>query len=155
MITFTNTVELRRPVQEVFEYLADLENLPEWNWAISEATELTPGAPRDGTRYRLRRTAPRPGIDHLEITALEPVHRLVVRGTLNDHHARFEYRLSETPSGTSLRNHVELVPHGLARLLPGVAAALKEAVSANLDELANRVEARYTLPRGGCGAMGS
>lgn len=142
MITFTNTVEIRRPVQDVYSYLADLGNVPEWNSAITAATKITPGVPRVGTRYRLRRDVPDAGTDHLEVAALEPTHRLALRGTLNNYHVRLEYRLSESPAGTSLRNQVELEPQGIARLLPTVAAKrIRQAVSASLDELAGRLEA--------------
>jgi uncharacterized protein YndB with AHSA1/START domain len=142
MITFTNTVEIPRPVQDVFSYLADLDNVPEWNSAITAATKITPGAPRVGTTYRLRREIPHAGTDHLEVAALEPTHRLALRGTLNTYHVRFEYQLSESPSGTSLRNQVELEPEGVARLLPTVAAnRIRQAVLANLNELVDRLEA--------------
>jgi uncharacterized protein YndB with AHSA1/START domain len=36
MPAFENAVRIARPVQEVFTYLADAENLPQWNYAIEQ-----------------------------------------------------------------------------------------------------------------------
>jgi uncharacterized protein YndB with AHSA1/START domain len=38
MASFENTVIIRRPVEEVFSFLADFENVPRWNYAIVETT---------------------------------------------------------------------------------------------------------------------
>jgi len=34
MATFENTVTIQRPVEDVFAFLADFENVPTWNYAI-------------------------------------------------------------------------------------------------------------------------
>jgi len=36
MATFENTVTIQRPVEDVFAFLADFENVPTWNYAILE-----------------------------------------------------------------------------------------------------------------------
>jgi uncharacterized protein YndB with AHSA1/START domain len=33
--TFENTVLIARPIEDVFAFLSDLENVPKWNYAIS------------------------------------------------------------------------------------------------------------------------
>jgi uncharacterized membrane protein len=33
--TFENTVILRRPIEDVFGFLADFENVPKWNYAMT------------------------------------------------------------------------------------------------------------------------
>jgi uncharacterized protein YndB with AHSA1/START domain len=38
---FSNTITIDRPASAVFAYLAELENLPRWNYAISETHKLT------------------------------------------------------------------------------------------------------------------
>ena len=45
MITFDNTIDIDRRPGGVYEYLADLEPTPEWNWAItrSESVALSRG----------------------------------------------------------------------------------------------------------------
>jgi uncharacterized membrane protein len=36
MASFENTVTIRRPVEDAFAFLADFENVPQWNYAIVE-----------------------------------------------------------------------------------------------------------------------
>lgn len=34
MLEFENAIHIERPVEEVFEFLADFENLPKWNYVV-------------------------------------------------------------------------------------------------------------------------
>jgi hypothetical protein len=43
MASFENTVTIRRPVADVFAFLADFENVPAWNYAIVETRKVAPG----------------------------------------------------------------------------------------------------------------
>jgi uncharacterized membrane protein len=43
MASFENTVTIRRPVEDVFAFLADFENVPAWNYAIVETRKVSPG----------------------------------------------------------------------------------------------------------------
>jgi uncharacterized protein YndB with AHSA1/START domain len=43
MASFENTVTIRRPVEDVFAFLADFENIPKWNYAIVETSKVSPG----------------------------------------------------------------------------------------------------------------
>jgi len=58
MASFENTVTITRPVEEVFTYLADAENLPQWNYAIEQTRKISPGPVGVGTLYRQTRTLP-------------------------------------------------------------------------------------------------
>jgi uncharacterized membrane protein len=33
---FTNTVSIDRPAEEVFRFVSDLENVPQWKYAVSK-----------------------------------------------------------------------------------------------------------------------
>jgi hypothetical protein len=43
--TFENTVMVRRPIEEVFRFLSDFENVPKWNYAIVETHKACEGPP--------------------------------------------------------------------------------------------------------------
>jgi uncharacterized protein YndB with AHSA1/START domain len=58
MATFQNTVTIRRPVEDVFAFLADFENVPRWNKAILRTRKTSPGPVGVGTTYRQVRTVP-------------------------------------------------------------------------------------------------
>lgn len=143
MIRFTNTIEIDRPVDEVFAYLSDLEHTPEWNWAISETRKTTPGPVRVGTTYEQRRSIPKPAREHLEITALEPDQLLEVQGLLASIPAHLSYKLQGHGSRTTLVNTVELHPRAPLRLVaPVVAGRIERAVADNLGTLKTRLEGR-------------
>jgi hypothetical protein len=82
MASFTNVVEINRPAHEVFAFLADLENVPMWNYAITKMRKTSPGEVGVGTTYEQTRSIPTPSREHLTITSFEPDRHLTVEGTL-------------------------------------------------------------------------
>jgi uncharacterized protein YndB with AHSA1/START domain len=61
VVRFVNSVDIERPVEDVFAYLADFENIPAWNYAIAKTEKTSDGPVGIGTTYRqvgsLRRRA--------------------------------------------------------------------------------------------------
>ncbi|MEA2001666.1 MAG: SRPBCC family protein [Actinomycetota bacterium] len=147
MISFTNTIHINRPIEEVYTYLSDLEHTPEWNWAITDTKKVTPGPAMVGTRYLQTRSVPQPGTEVLEITVLEADHCIEVRGTLAEFPAHLSYLLDEKDAGTEVTNTVNLEPQRALRLLtPVLGNRIKRAVADNLNELRNRLEAGRMQP---------
>ena len=141
MIEFTNTVVVDRPASEVYDYLSDLENVPDWNWAISRTEKLTPGPPRVGTRYRQTRTVPRPATEALEISGLEPDRVVEIQGTLAGMPARLRYTLKESGPETEITNTVHLVVRGVLQLAaPALGRRIDRAVVSNLRDLKKELE---------------
>jgi uncharacterized protein YndB with AHSA1/START domain len=56
--TFENTVTIRRPIEDVFAFLADFENIPKWNYAIVETHKVSEGVVGVGTIYQQVRSVP-------------------------------------------------------------------------------------------------
>ena len=53
MITFSSSINIARPPDAVFEFLANTQNVPQAEGLPVFALEMTtPGAPRLGSRYR-------------------------------------------------------------------------------------------------------
>jgi uncharacterized protein YndB with AHSA1/START domain len=141
MISFTNVVDIDRPPREVFGYLSDLENTPNWNWAIESTRKVGGGEIGVGTRYRQIRAVPRRAVETLEITALEPDTRLEVTGDLASFQARLAYHLEPLGGATRVTNRVELDPPALLAPLNAVLAKrIKAAVADNLGMLRARLE---------------
>ena len=133
---FTNTVTIDRPPATVFAYLANLENLPRWNYALSETRQLTPGPPGVGTRYLQSRTIPVHTEESLEIVELIPDQKLTVQGTLSSLPAVLSYTRQAVDGGTILTNTVDLQASGPLKLLAPIAVGrIKSAVAANLAVL--------------------
>jgi uncharacterized protein YndB with AHSA1/START domain len=141
MIRFVNSLHIERPARAVFAALADLENAPRWNPAITHATRVTDGATGIGTRFRLTRTDPKPATEILEITGFEPDTQLELRGRLAGMNADLVYRLEPEDSGTRLTNEVILEPRGPARLLaPMLSGRVRSGVADNLETLKRLLE---------------
>ena len=82
MIPFENQIEIARRVDEVFAYVADLGNLPAWNYAIDKTDKVTSGPVGIGTQYRQRRSLPRLSDETIEITEYQHPPGWLSTGTL-------------------------------------------------------------------------
>ena len=143
MAAFENTVTITRPVEEVFTYLADAENLPQWNYAIEQTRKILPGP--GGRRHRLPADpdAPRqePG-GFRDRSALQPPGQLALDGTFGPFKARASYLLEPAASGTTLTNKWDLQPTSAPLRLLGPLAIpkVKSAVAENLRTLKQILE---------------
>ena len=142
MATFQNTVTIRRPVEDVFAFLADFENIPAWNYAIEQTRKTSPGPVGVGTTYRQIRAIPSRSEEGFEVTGFEPTRRLEVHGDIGPFTATISYLLAPMGGTTQLTNAVELTPSsGALRLLAPLAIPrVKAAVAANLDTLRQVLE---------------
>ncbi|WP_203976529.1 SRPBCC family protein [Planotetraspora silvatica] len=138
---FTNAVRIERPVGTVFDYLADLRNLPAWNYAIRETRPVTPGPAGLGSVYQQVRSLPQVMRERLEIVEYERGRRLVIEGGFGPFQGRAIYDLEGSATATHLVNRFELeagslkVPSGLA------ARGMAVAVARNLRVLKDLLEA--------------
>jgi hypothetical protein len=67
--TFENTVMIRRPIEEVFGFLSQFENVPKWNYAIVETRRVSEGPVGVGTIYHQVRSVPSRSEERFEVTA--------------------------------------------------------------------------------------
>lgn len=51
MISFENRVTIHRPLEEVFAFVADFENVPKWNYYVQEVSKLSEGPVGVGTAF--------------------------------------------------------------------------------------------------------
>ncbi len=140
---FVNEVEIDRPVDEVFAFLADFENVPRWNYAIEETIKVSQGPVVVGTVYRQVRSIPRRAEESFEVTSFERDRRLAIKGTLGPFASELQYRLEPVREGTSVTNEVELKPRGILGIVGTLATSrVKEAVAGNLSQLKRLLEGR-------------
>ena len=139
---FSNTVYIARPVRDVFEYLADFRNIPNWNYAISSAQQ-SPGPTKVGTTIRQTRTIPTPSEETLEVSGFEPTRRLELRGQLGPFNGVMLYELESSGGGTRLTNSADLKASGLLGLAASLASArVRDAVAQNLAVLKRILESQ-------------
>ena len=148
MIRFTNTVEIERPIDDVFTYLSDLEHVPEWNWAVTATRKISEGQIGVGTEYLQARSVPEPTTETLRITAFEPPRTIAIEGTLGPFPARIGYRLQGVDGRTTVVNEVELDPPGIARLVAPIASRrIQNSVADYLHVLRTLLEEPHAARR--------
>jgi uncharacterized protein YndB with AHSA1/START domain len=134
--TFENTVMITRPIEEVFAFLSDFENVPNWNYAIVETRKMSEGPVGVGTIYHQVRSVPSRSEENFEVIAYNPPHQLEIQGQLGPFPTRLSYALDAIAEGTRVTNSVELELRGPGRLLGRVAVPrVRDAVAANLGKL--------------------
>jgi carbon monoxide dehydrogenase subunit G len=139
--TFENTVMISRPIEQVFGFLSDFENVPRWNYAILETHKISQGPVGVGTIYQQLRSVPSRNQERFEVTAYTPPRQLEIRGQLGPFPSRLSYALDTVTEGTRITNSVELELRGPGRLLGRVAVPrVRDAVAANLRTLKELLE---------------
>ena len=141
MATFENTVMISRPIEQVFGFLSDFENLPRWNYVIVETHKVSQGPVGVGTIYQQVRSVPSRSQERFEVTTYNPPRHLEIQGQLGPFPSRLSYALDALPEGTRVTNSVELELRGPGRLLGRVAVPrVRDAVAANLRKLKELLE---------------
>lgn len=138
MIEFDNTIRINRPIDEVFAFLSDLENLPKWNYYVLEVTKLSNGPIGIGSVYhQIRETDEQ----DLRIIELDQNRKIMVK-TLPQSSPKLEMTLTFQDEGnaTLVRDEWRLdsgVPAAIEWLGSG---RIKSAVAENLTKLKDLLE---------------
>jgi uncharacterized protein YndB with AHSA1/START domain len=135
MSSFSTSIHIARPVDEVFAYVADPRNFPVWNSAVQAVT----GA---GRHFVMHRQLPGgPATNDLEITESDPPSVFAIRTTSGPTPFRYRYRFEPAGGGTRLTLDAEVELSGLAAVAPGIAAGfVKRGVDANFATLKGVLE---------------
>ena len=138
MLEFENTIAIERPIDEVFAFLSDFENIPKWNYYVLEVRQLSESPIGIGTTYHQGRKSDQ---QDFRIIEFEPDHMVAVK-TLPQSSPSFERRftLYEEGDTTRLRDQWKLdtgKPALLERLARG---RVKSAVAENLAKLKELLE---------------
>jgi carbon monoxide dehydrogenase subunit G len=140
---FTNTVTVERAPADVFAFLAEFENIPQWNYAIARTWKVSDGPVGVGSTYHQERTVPSHTEEAFRVSAYEPDRRLAIDGTLGPFTARLTYQLDPSGEATVITNDVDLQATGAARLVAPVATTtVKKSVAANLNVLKQLLESQ-------------
>src|SRR5215210_1480011 len=143
MLHAEESVEINRPVEEVFSYVSTLESQPEWATPPQEVRKDTPGPPKEGDTFTsvtkfLGRRLETP----FRITSIEPNRQFSYRATggpLPDQ--RWNNTFEEVSGGTRLTMVVEGEPGGFFRLAePLLERAVRRQFRADLGTLKDMLE---------------
>jgi uncharacterized protein YndB with AHSA1/START domain len=139
----TSRVARRR--EDVFAYISDPRNLPEWNSAVRAVTALAAASPTAGSRYVMLRDLPSGlATNELEILAVVPSSELALRTVDGPTPFVYRYTLADgDDGGTVLRLDAEVELGRAASLARPLAAGLvRRGIEANFATLADILAVR-------------
>ncbi|MFD5622261.1 SRPBCC family protein [Streptomyces yangpuensis] len=123
---FEASIEIDRPVEQVFDYLADGRNDPDFSPRVQQITKTPDGPTALGTVFRSTvKDAGMKTAREFRITGFDPPY--LIRWTEQSRNlvtAQGGYDLASLPGGrTRVRIFNTLEGHGLGKLLVGIAAS--------------------------------
>ena len=119
MIDVTVATNVERPVDEVFAFVADMENEPQWHTDIVEAERLTEGEVGEGTNFRVQfRPQPMsPSEGKIEIVEFQPDRRIVSRSDMGNMKPELTHVFEEVDGGTRVTRRIQIETSGLMTLM--------------------------------------
>ena len=141
-IRVSDSVVIARPVDVVFAFVADHENLPAWTVGVKQSRRLTSGPPAAGSEYRVVGIMlGRPVESSYQVTAFEPDRGF--EGTMTSPMFGFaeQYRFEPDQGGTRVSMNAAVEPRGVFRFLsPIMTAGVRRQVRADHRRLKATLE---------------
>ena len=139
------SLEINRPVEEVFSYVSTVESQPEWATPPIEVRKDTPGPPKEGDTFTaVAKFLGRRFETPFRITSIEPNRQFsyhATGGPIPDQ--RWNNTFEEVSGGTRLTLVVEGEPGGFFRLAePLLERAVQRQFRADLGTLKDMLETR-------------
>jgi uncharacterized membrane protein len=147
VLEFENTIRIDCPIDEVFAFLSDFENIPKWNYFVLEVRKVSDGPTGIGTTYhQVRKTDEQT----FRIIEFVPNQKVAVK-TLPQSSPGLEmrFRLEEEGAATRVIDEWKL-DTGRPALLERLAAGrIKSAVAENLAKLKKLLETGHVVLQDG------
>jgi uncharacterized membrane protein len=139
------SIEINKPLEEVFNYVSDVGNFPEWTAHTLEVRKDTAGPPQQSDRFILAiKSVGRRFETPYQRTSYEPNRHYTDRAVGGPiPNQQWDYTFQEVPGGTRLRRAVEAEPGGFLKLLePLQKRAVQRQLRKDLQTLKDLLEAR-------------
>ena len=139
------SVEIDRPPEEVFAYVANPENLPEWSNLVLEVRKDAEDQPQEGDRFSvIAKFLGRRFETPFQVSAHEPPRRHSDRSTGGPFEQEYIYTFEQTGEGKTRLTHVaEAEPGGFFKLVgPLLERAGSRQFNADLQSLKDLLESR-------------
>jgi len=146
MVTNENTITINRPVEEVFAYVSDLQNGPQWQNGLLEVRRTSQGPLGIGTQYTsVRKFMGRKLESGIEFVTYEPNKKIAFKSISGTSPFEQSFIFESTVEGTRLTTRLELQTGGLMGLAePLIASGVKREMVANFGDLKDMLESRVT-----------
>jgi len=118
MARIDGEIVIGRPVEVVFDYVADQSNEPQYNPQMVRAEKVTTGPVGAGTKFRSAvASRGRTAEMLIEITGYDRPHRLASATTMQQAEIRYTLTFEPAGSGTRMRWSGQVRPKGAVKVL--------------------------------------
>ncbi len=152
-----NTVTIKRPIEEVFEYVSTPENDPTWVSASLRHERTSPDAPHVGmTTEEDVKFLGQQATYTWEVTEYDPPTVIAYRATSGPlPGAAIRLRLEPVEGGTRLRHAIDLEPRGIyyKAIAPLIPWATKRLIDSLDSTLKNLLEGKTAMPGSAASGM--
>lgn len=125
MVHIEGEIVINRPVEDVFDFVADERNEPRYNPRMRLAEQITEGPIGVGTRFRAETVSlGRPVEMIIEVTSYEPPRRLASSTQMSSMGVHGALTFDTVPGGTRMRWSWELEPNGMLKLVSPLVALM-------------------------------
>jgi carbon monoxide dehydrogenase subunit G len=125
------TVDIARPRDEVFAFVADARNRPQWDDSVDSEELTSPEPIAVGTTVRTRlRSMGREYVYTWEVTEHQPPERMTIESTSGPMRTTLDYVLAAHDGGTEVRFSITGRPSGPLRVFQ---ALIARTTQRNLD----------------------
>ena len=147
MVKNEMSIIIKRPIKEVFAFVSDLQNGPQWQPGLLEARRITKGPLGIGAKFTgVRKLMGRKMGSIVEFTAYEPNRKVAFKSTPGSMPMEASYLFERTAEGTRLTSMIELHPGGFMALAePMIAASLRRETETHFGNLKDLLESRVTV----------
>lgn len=142
MINLDFGVLIDRPVQDVFAFVSNPNNMSKWNSAVVSLEQATPGAVGVGTKFKsVGEMMGRRIEGEMQITAYEPDTKCGFQVSAGPMQVNLTMTFKTVGTGTKVSLNAQGNPGGLFKLAEGVMAGqIKSMMEGNLARLKTALE---------------
>lgn len=125
MVHIEGEIVIDRPVEEVFDFVADERNEPSFNPQMRRAEKVSDGPIGPGTRFRAEMVSMgRPVEMEIEFTGFERPRRLASTTRMSAMDIQYTLTFDPVPAGTRMRWSGDLEPRGILKLMSPMVARM-------------------------------
>jgi NAD(P)-dependent dehydrogenase (short-subunit alcohol dehydrogenase family)/carbon monoxide dehydrogenase subunit G len=132
MTRLQETLEISRPIDEVFQYTANFANIEQWDPGVTESAKLSPGPVGVGTEFRV---VVKSGLGtmpmHYVVTTCEPPTRIVLEGRGGAIHAIDDIQFATTTTGTRIAYTADITFSGWMGLVEPFLQGMLDRIGKN------------------------
>lgn len=148
MINAEKSIVINCPVEEVFAFVGDQRNTPQWQSGLVEVKRLTDGPPGIGTKHTfIRSFMGRKMEASNEYVAYEPGRVITFKTISGPVPLEASYLFESVAGGTNLTSRIAMDAKGLVSLAePLIARSLRREMDAAFIALKELLETRAVAP---------